>query len=493
MNDNQPTTGKVYLIGAGPGHPGLITRWGGELLETCDAVVYDDLIPLELVAGLPSTIEKHYVGKRSGRHSATQTDINELIIKLAQRGLNVARLKGGDPTIFGRGGEELATLTQAGIRAFIIPGVTAATTAAASGGISLTDRRSASWLMLATGKGAESDSPPVPWREIASLKGGTLCVYMGVGELEHIAGELQAGGMDPKTPVLIIQNAGSGIQRQKSSTLGKVVDVVQNSQIQPPALIIIGPTAASSEGYKNTGALTGKRVLVTRPSPQCLSLCRLIREQGGEPLPYPTIAIEPFDDVKGWDDFKRLAPLGGWCVFTSEAGVNCFFNLLLKKGLDVRSMGRFSVAAVGRGTAAALSQRGIIPDLIPERALVSSLAQSLAKVKLTNSLVVRVRGNLGDYKIEETAERKSAQVLSLTVYHNLTAEWLPYWISQVIEQPPDYITFTSGSTVDGFVQILGIERAQILGRKAVSASIGPSTSTVMRKYGFEPVVEAEEH
>jgi uroporphyrin-III C-methyltransferase len=180
MADTSKPTGIVYLVGAGPGHPGLITRWGFDLLRQCDAVAYDALIPMELIAELPEAVERHYVGKRAGKHSLPQPQINELLVRLARRGLMVVRLKGGDPFIFGRSGEEAEHLTAAGIPVVMVPGVTAASAAAAMSGFSLTNRNAASWIFLATGHGAESSAVPVPWEQVAALYGGTFVIYMGL-------------------------------------------------------------------------------------------------------------------------------------------------------------------------------------------------------------------------------------------------------------------------------------------------------------------------
>ena len=205
----QMQPGTVFLVGAGPGHPGLITRWGYDLLQRCDAVAYDALIPMELISGLPERVEKYYVGKRAGKHSMPQSQINELLVALSRRGLRVVRLKGGDPFVFGRIGEEAAYLSAAGIPVVMVPGVTAASAAAAMSGFSLTTRQESSWIFIATGHPAEDSSTPVPWDQVAVLQGGTLVVYMGIARLSRIVDQLIDSGMAPDTPAVVVQAACS--------------------------------------------------------------------------------------------------------------------------------------------------------------------------------------------------------------------------------------------------------------------------------------------
>jgi len=235
--DQRPT---VYLVGAGPGDPGLITVRGQALLHSCDAVVYDALIASELVERLPPEIERHYVGKRSGLPSPSQNEINRLLIELARNGKRVVRLKGGDPLIFGRVGEEVDALREAGIPVEIVPGITTASAAAAAAGFSLTDRRSASFLVFATGHSAESDSPPVPWGQLAGLNGGALAIYMGLGALREIAEQLLQGGMPPDTPVVVAGKVCTPDQRFLTDTLSGIADSVAAEQLPSPALVLIG-------------------------------------------------------------------------------------------------------------------------------------------------------------------------------------------------------------------------------------------------------------
>lgn len=488
--------GMVYIVGAGPGHPELITRRGYDLLWRCDAVVYDDLIPLELVIELPSRVERYYVGKRGGKPSARQQSINDLLIELSRRGLSVVRLKGGDPSVFGRSGEEVSTLVNAGCRLEIVPGITAASGAAASIGLPLTDRSAASWLMLATGHSAVSGSPPVPWEALGTLEGGTLVIYMGVGELESITTKLLAGEMAPDQNCMIVENACTSVQRILTGRLTDIVLKCRQEKIKPPALIIIGKTTtlAMMDKTSQDKPLSGKRVLITRPASRMRKICRLFREVGAEPLPYPTIQTTSVNDENGWSRFKSIAAGGEkWCVFTSEAGVESFFGQLPVKGLDLRCLGEYSIAAVGTGTASALNTRGFTVDLIPKKALVGALAEELKGKISRESAVVRVRGNLGDRSIEDAAGSIGAQVIPLTVYQTSSAEWESNWKTGIRENPPDYIVFSSGSTVTGFTEILGIDAAREATSRSRVVVIGPSTAAKVREYGLTAGIEAAVH
>ncbi len=494
MRDKQQGKGIIYLVGAGPGHPGLITKLGYDLLNSCDAVVYDDLIPIEIVVGLPENIKRYYVGKRSGHHSKPQGETNELLCELAERGLRVVRLKGGDPMVFGRVAEEAAYLKEHGIPHEIIPGITSASVAAADAGFSLTDRRSSSWVMLATGSEAKSDSAPVPWERIGKLEGGTIAVYMGVRRMKEIVLSLLKGGMNPEKSIAVIQNASTGIHQIVRAPLSEIVDKCREAKVVAPALIFIGDVTGMDEFSLSAKEmpLAGKSVLVTRPAEQIGSICELLRERGATPIPYPTISLIHVSDDKGWDKFEKTIDHGGWCVFTSEAGVRHFFKELISRGFDNRSLGRFKIAAVGHGTSVELLERGFKADLMPDRALVKRLAETLVeKDDIKDSYVIRVRGNLADESVEDMSSTAGAEVVTLNVYRNTNAQWEQNWIDKISNQPPDYISFTSGSTVDRFVEILGIELVREITAKSRIATIGPSTSAFAKKLGLKVDVEAK--
>jgi uroporphyrinogen III methyltransferase/synthase len=492
---NPSKSGTVYLVGAGPGDPGLITVRGAQLLSRCDAVVYDYLIPDELVATLPPRVEKHYVGKRAGRHSLPQEKINELLVDLASSGKSVVRLKGGDPLIFGRGGEEAAFLREHGVPFEIVPGITAGTAGPAYVGIPGTDRHKASSITFLTGhRASDKATPAVDWEWVAHAA-GTLVIYMGVSELPSIAAALIEHGMEPDTPAALIERGTCPTQRIVRCSLAALPEKAQSVGLEPPALVVIGHVVDLADTLKwfERKPLFGLRVMVTRPSDQAGWVYARLRELGAEVLPYPTIATEADYDKSGWEQIDKDRSERRWLLFTSENGVRYFMERWLESH-DVRSLAGFKVAAVGFGTARALNVYRLTPDFVPTKATVAELARQMAEqCEVDGAYVVRVRGNLGDDTAERTLQEAGAGVLSLPVYRTFTHAWTPEMKEKLFEYPPDVIVFTSGSTADGFVENLTAEERERLTGKAAIVSIGPSTSAVIRSHGMKVALEAVHH
>jgi uroporphyrinogen III methyltransferase/synthase len=495
--------GTVYLIGAGPGDPGLITVKGRELLQSCDSVVYDDLIPPELIFSLPAGVEKYYVGKRSGKHSSSQEEINELLVKLASEGKSVARLKGGDPFIFGRGREEAQFLREKGVRFEVVPGVTAGIAAPAFAGIPCTDREKSSFVVFATGhKAAEKEISSAPWEWIASANGGTVVIYMGVAELENIVGKLLAARMSPELPVAVIEQGTLPMQRTVIAPLKEIVAKARSEKIEPPAIVVIG-NVVDFHGQLEwfcKGLFSGLKIMVTRPADQASEIYQVLRNHGAEVMAYPTIATENSADAEAWELFHNAnthlvtAANKGWLIFTSENGVRYFMGQLLKMGNDLRTLGVFKIAALGYGTQALLKSFGIIPDFIPTIATSVALANQFSSSNdLRGVTAVRVRGNLGDERIENKLRESGAIVIKMQVYRTYTPTWPDGFKEKLLARPPDIITFTSGSTVDGLFDILGDENAHNLLDHAKAVSIGPSTSRILQAHGGRVWLEAEEH
>ncbi len=487
MKDSTKLPGIVYLVGAGPGHPGLITRWGYELLRHCDAVAYDALIPMELIAGLPQKVEKYYVGKRAGKHSLPQSQINELLVTLARRGLNVVRLKGGDPFIYGRSGEEAEYLSAAGISVIIIPGVTAASAAAALSGFSLTNRQSSSWVFLATGHGAES-SIPVPWNKIGALPGGTIVIYMGLAKQDQVIQELLSSGLDPEIPAIAVQAASTGLQRCVEAPLIEISSECKRQKLKPPALIIISSSVRhrTREIAEQTKSLTGKTVLVTSPSRRTGRLCALLREAGAEPIPHPTVVRAPADDSDGWEGFLRLSNQGGICLFPGEEEVDRFVDGLLSRGSDLRSLSRFKIIALGQSVESALLHRGIRADWILQSLRPDSLAECISKLSPDSSLpLVPVCGRLDKDLLETSLRGQCARVKSLIVYRESTAVWEAHWKDELTADPPDCILFTGKAEVDGFVELLGDEAARQLAEKSFVIAAGELVVEALSRHGIQ--------
>lgn len=489
--------GKVYLIGAGPGDPGLITVKGNKLLQDCDVVVYDNLIPDELIITLPQRIDKIYVGKKAGKHTVPQDKINELLVDLAAQGKRVVRLKGSDPLIFGRGGEEAAFLKKHDIAFEIVPGITAGISVPTYAGIPGTDREKASTVVFVTGhKAGDKSVSSVDWSWLAGMKNGTIVIYMGVGEIENIVKKLIDGGMNPKRPATVIERGTYPTQRVYESALGKLPETVTHHEIKPPSIIVIGEVVELRPLLKwfEDRPLFGRRIMVTRPADQAGNMYKTLRELGAEVLPYPTIATETVNDETGWKEFKDLQSNIKWLLFTSENGVRYFFDQLLKRFDDIRIVHGYKLAAVGFGTARALRQFNIKPDFIPQTATTQALADELvAAHAMRDAVVIRIRGNLSDDRVENRLTEAGAGIIPLHTYRTIHPEWPPEFEEKLLSFPPDMITFTSGSTVAGLWTRLGDEKANRLLENAGAASIGPMTSERLKARGINVAVEATEY
>ena len=480
--------GTVYLVGAGPGHPGLITRMGYDVLQRCDAVAYDALIPLELIAALPGRVERYYVGRRAGRHSMPQQDKNHLLVSLALRGLDVVRLKGGDTSFFAHSSDDVETLTAAGIPVVVIPGVTAASAVAATAGLSITDRRAASWAFFATGHGASNCEPiPIPWREVAGLSGGTIVVYMGLSNLEQIACQLIQGGTPPGTPCLVVQRASSGVERVLESNLGDAAAACRREKLEPPALVVIGEVIRHRHRVagRKTGALSGKRVLVTCCARETERLCGLLRGHGAEPLPYPAFALEEVDDAEGWSEFGRAAGSGGWCVFTSEIEVHGFVDGLLRHDLDLRTLGRFRIAALGERAAAALRGRGLKPDLVSRLPLDEALLRGPGRGGgANNGCVITFLDGTKPSAPGMENPTGWARIIRLRLFESRPAAWESHWVQELAESPPDYIIFTNPEAVAGYLQAAGPETARRIAARSCVISAGSPATTAAQSEGL---------
>jgi uroporphyrinogen III methyltransferase / synthase len=490
MGENIKTSGIVYLVGAGPGHPGLITRLGYDLLQQCDAIAYDALIPMELISGLPDGVEKYYVGKRAGKHSLPQSQINDLLLDLAKRGLKVVRLKGGDPFIFGRSGEEAEHLTAAGIPVVMVPGVTAASAAAAMSGFSLTNRQAASWIFLATGHGAESAAIPVPWDRVAALPGGTFVIYMGLAQIDHLIAEILSSGLAPATPAMVIQAASTGIQKSVEAPLSELSRECERQGMKPPALIIIGDAVR----HKTAGAmadcakLAGKRILVTGPAQMAIGLCKTLRENGAEPIPFPTVALKPFCSSDGWARFLEKIDRGGMCLFSSEWDVDYFFDVLFLHGLDARSLSRFKIIAAGGRAESALLRRGIRADQSIEKAGFTGLQQAVDALDSEHSsCLILIYAGSGVQQLESNLR---GDFMRLKVSSESTAVWEPHWNNELMENPPDYIVFTSAAEVEGFFELMGPDNARYLADKSCIAALDSPVAEALKRNGLSVKAQA---
>ncbi|MEW5701830.1 MAG: uroporphyrinogen-III C-methyltransferase [Candidatus Zixiibacteriota bacterium] len=493
MDDREHTSGCVYLVGAGPGEPELVTVRGMRLLRTCDVVVYDDLVPDELIAALPEGVERHYVGKKAGKHKCSQEEINGLLIHLAQAGKAVVRLKGGDPFIFGRGGEEAQALAEHGIPFEIVPGVTSGIAAPAFAGIPCTDRRKASSVTFVTGhKSVGEESADVPWDWIGQAPSGTLVIYMGVGEIENIVSRLLNSGMPPDTPAAAIERGTFPTQRVICADLRELPEQVRQQGIRPPAVFVIGATVSLHDTlhWIKDRPLFGVRILVTRPADQALPLYRSLRGLGAEVQPFATIATVTATDEEGWRVFDRIDRERRWLLFTSENGVRYFLEHWRARRGDIRALAAYKIAAIGGRTVGALQDNMLSADLVLGQAKEASPADQLASLLASSpAVVVRVRGSSSDSTTEETLTRKGIDVVPLTVYKTHALVWPDEVKEKLTAYPPDLALFTSGPAVTALSASLSDDqRRQILARTGI-VTIGPAASNAVRALGLSVALE----
>ncbi len=471
----------VHLVGAGPGDPGLLTVRALQLIARADVIVYDRLVPASALDGARDGAALIYAGKEGGGPSMPQSEIERLLVQHGSTGAEVVRLKGGDPFVFGRGGEEAEALTAAGIPFTIVPGVTAGVAAAAYAGIPVTHRDRASAVALVTGH--EDPAKPESALDYDALAAfpGTLVVYMGVRRLQAITERLIAAGRDADEPAALIQRATLPEQRTVTGTLSTIASVAEAEGIGAPAIAVLGSVAALHEQLNWTAAapLAGRSVAVTRARAQASGLAARLRDLGAEVIEAPAIKIVPLDgalpDLRAYD----------LVCLTSPNGVRLLFERLARGGGDARALGSAQVAAIGPGTAAALAQHGITADVVPERFVAEGLVEALADRPFGRVLVARA-AQARDVLVDALRER-GAQVdvvaLYETVAEGLTEEQLEA-ITGV-----DYVTFTSSSTVRFFLDAAGDR----LSEHTRLISIGPVTSGALRERGLEPHVEAGRH
>ncbi len=489
--------GKVFLIGAGPGDPGLITVKGKRHLEMCDAVIYDNLLASELVISIPYQTEKYHVGKKAGVHPVPQDEINKLMLKLAREGKCVARLKGSDPLIFGRGGEEARFLKENDIPFEIITGVTSGIAGPAYAGIPCTDRVLASSVVFVTGhKASDKYKSSVAWEWLAKAKNCTVVIYMGVGEIANIVEKLIDNGMDPETPAAIVERGTYPSQRNVITTLCLLPKKVASENVKPPALFVIGEVCTLQpwlEWFVDK-PLLGVRVMVTRPADQSMELYAELRELGAEPMPYPTIATEAWHDEEGWEALRNSPDKNSWLIFTSENGVRYFFQQFANRLGDVRYLSRFKIAAIGSATSRSLAEHNLEPDFIPSKATSEVLTAEMKKLTdVKEATVIRVRGNLAGDTIEKGLPEVGVKVIPLTTYRTFHPDWPDGLKEKLFETPPHAILFTSASTVKGMNHNLSDDEIKQITSGAKIFSLGPMVSDTLSKNGFAITAKAEKH
>jgi uroporphyrinogen III methyltransferase / synthase len=478
----------VYLVGAGPGDPGLLTLRAVELIRSADVVLHDRLIPQEALECARAGAELVYVGKQGGGPQMPQEEIDSLLVEHGRAGRRVVRLKGGDPLVFGRGGEEALVLREAGVEFEIVPGVTAGVAAPAYAGIPVTHRELASAVAFVTGHervagGDEAGDQPesaLDWAALARFP-GTLVFYMGVRALGRIAERLRAEGRPAGEPVAVIERGTLPGQRTLLATLADVAERAAAEGISAPAVTLVGPVATLREelAWLERRPLHRRTVAVTRARAQASPLAARLRELGATVIEAPAIRTVSLEAV-----VPDLADYDGLCA-TSPNGVDELFARLRDSGRDARSLAGLHVAAMGPGTARAFEAHGVTPDTVPARSVAEGLVDALAEVPLERVLVARARE--GRDVLIDALRARGAQVDVLALYETVPEPLGAAAVEAVAGA--DFVTFTSASTVRHLLAAAG---AHALDRPRL-ASIGPATSTELRAHGLEPDVEADPH
>ena len=485
--------GVVYLVGAGPGDPGLITAKGAELLRRADVVVYDRLVSPELLA-LAERAELVYVGKEPTTPGDFQSHINDTLAEAARQGKTVVRLKGGDPFVFGRGGEEALALAEAGVRFEVVPGVTSAVAVPAYSGVPVTHRGVASAFTVVTG--SEDPSKPdssLDWDALAKTP-GALVVLMGWRSLPAIVDALLAAGRSPDTPVSATQWGTLPRQQTIDGTLADIVARGVEAGFSSPVVTVIGDVAAlrSAIRWRDAGPLAGKRILVTRSRAQASVLSALLAEQGAEPIEIPAIEVRPVDDPAPLDDALGGLPTVDWVVFTSTNGVQAVFERLAATGRDARAFTAARVAAIGPATADALRSRGIAPDLVPGSYTTSAIVDAFRERGVNGARILLPRADIAPGALADGLRALGARLVEVDAYRTVTPADAPERAVEILASGTiDAATFTSSSTVRNLVGLLGGDPAPVNACGVVS--IGPVTSATARELGIRVDIEAAEH
>ena len=504
--------GVVYLVGAGPGDPGLMTARSLELIAAADTIFHDRLIPPGALDGARPDAELVYVGKAPGKPSVPQGEIGERLVEAALAGKSVIRLKGGDPFVFGRGGEEGEALREAGVEFEVVPGVTAGVAASAYAGIPVTHRDDASAVAFVTGhEDPEKAETALDWEALARFP-GTLVFYMGVKRLRDNAAALIAAGRDADEPAAAVERGTMEGQRTLVATLGTLADAVEREDVGAPALIVVGQVVSRRESlaWLERRPLHGKRVVVTRARAQASGLAATLRGLGAEVVELPAIRIESLLESEAVRRAIARIAAGEYSLvcLTSPNGVRLLFEAMGSAGLDARAFGGnpklqqageaerevdgdapagTTIAAIGPGTARGLAEHGIAADVLPERFVAEALVEALAGIDVEGKRVLVARAAEARDVLPDALRDRGAEVDVIALYE--TVREAPNEEAVEAAQPADYVTFTSSSTVLNLTEALG-------GRFPASArvvSIGPITSEAVRAAGLEVAVEAERH
>ncbi len=489
--------GVVYLVGAGPGDAGLLTLRGAELLRCADVVVYDALVNPDLLGLAPRTAEFIYGGKRAKAHTIPQEDLNKLLVTKAKAGKCVVRLKGGDPYVFGRGGEEAEELVAADVPFEVVPGISSVVAAGNYAGIPITHRDHCSSFTVLTGhEDPTKEVSNLDWARLAK-DSGTKVVLMGVERIRQITGQLVANGADARTPVAMIRWGTTGRQQAIEGTLATIADIAEKADFAAPAVTIIGGVVSLRKklNWFEHRLLFGQRVVVTRTREQASQLSARLIERGAEVLEVPTIKIVPPDDRQSL--VEALAGLGeyDWLVFTSPNGVTAFFDYFFKTHNDLRDLGNLRFAAVGPATAAKLRELHLNVDAMPEQYVAKAVAKAIADCESVENLrVLLLRAEVANPELPKQLEELGAIVDDVAVYRTVPeTEDLTGTAARLEEEGADWLTFASSSAVENFHARFDLTKHLAKFPKTRLLSIGPETSKALAALNLKPTKEANPH
>ncbi len=486
--------GKVFLIGAGPGDPGLLTIKAKECIETADVVVYDYLASPYLLDYARKDAEIIYVGKKGGDHTLTQDKINLLLVDKAKEGKNVARLKGGDPFVFGRGGEEAQELLEYGISYEVIPGVTSAISAPAYAGIPVTHRDHTSFVSFITGhERPDKKESRMQW-DVFAKSDATLVFLMGVKNLANIVKNLMENGKPADTPVALVRWGTTTRQQTVTGTLETIVDVVKKAGLKSPAIIVVGHVVSLRDelAWFDKKPLFGKRIVITRARAQASGLVAELTRLGAQCIEIPTIRIAPPKDRTPLEHAIDNLEQYEWLVLTSVNGVKYFFDTLFEKGKDVRALGHLKFACIGPVTKERLADYGIISDILPETYRAESVIEAFSDIEIQGKKVLLPRAKKARTILPEELAKMGALVDEVTAYETeLADDGKETLIDLLKDNAIDAVTFTSSSTVSNFMSLLDGEESLSLLKDVTMASIGPITSDTARDLGVQVDIEAD--
>lgn len=485
--------GTVCLVGGGPGDSSLISVRGAVRLTQADVVLHDKLVGPELLEIVPPEAERIFVGKWRGTHVWTQDQINEAMVRHARSGRRVVRLKGGDPFVFGRGGEECEYLARHGVPFEVVPGITAAFGAPATAGIPLTHRGLSRSFALVTGHGHPDEDTPLDFAALARME--TIAIYMGVKTLAANCERLMQAGMASTTPAAIIRSGTLPAQQTVVGTLATIASQATEANVQPPALVLFGEVVRMRESIEwfECRPLHGQTVAITRRREQAEELAGELMAAGAEVIEAPTIALVPVEDHAVADEALEGLNDYDWLVLTSTNGVDAMFERLTAVGRDSRALAGVKVAAVGRATAARLAAHGIRADLVPGEAVGEALAEELIQHDVAGRRILLLRAEIARKVLTDALAAAGAVCVDLPVYRTVCPDKLPEEFLRLLDRDGiSWITLTSPSCWNNLLKLLGPERAARLYNVKL-ASIGPVTTRAIRDSGYVEAVQADPH